>query len=271
MYKLIACDLDETLLADNKQITLDNQQAIKAAVARGVHFVPNTGRSFLTVQHNLKQLGLLQQKNEFVISYNGGAIVENYQNRVLQTQPMPFEVVKQLFELGISQGCCVHVYTLDRLYIWNINAAEISYITGRVNNWSECQRPTMDFLKSSELMKIIFLLPVEEQRKQMRQQVQTSFAYPMNITFSSDRYIEFNSITADKGQAVLELGRRLGIKPAEIMAIGDNGNDLPMIEQAGLGVCVANGKEFVKQAAGYITQVDNNHGAVAEAIEKFIL
>lgn len=271
MYKLIACDLDETLLADDKKIPVQNLAAIKAAIAKGVYFVPNTGRSYLTVQKNLQQLGLEQKKDQYVISYNGGAIVENYHNRILQTEVMPFEVIERLFKIGFQLGYCIHIYTLDRLYIWNLSAAEISYITGRVNDWTECQSPDLGFLKNAELIKIIFYVPAAQQQQNLRKQIQGSFPYPMNITFSSDRYIEFNSVKADKGQAVLNLGSRLGIKPNEIIAIGDNGNDLPMIQQAGLGVCVANGKDFVKQAANYITTADNNQAAVAEVIKKFIL
>lgn len=271
MYKLIACDLDETLLADDKKISAQNLAAIKAAIAGGVYFVPNTGRSYLTVQKNLQQLGLEQKKDQYVISYNGGAIVENFHNRILQTQAMPFAIVERLFKIGIQHGYCIHVYTLNHLYIWNLSAAEIGYITGRVNNWIECDSYDLGFLKNTKLIKIIYYVSAEEQRQRLRKQIQASFSYPMNITFSSDRYIEFNSIRADKGQAVTKLGKHLGIKPNEIIAIGDNGNDLPMIEQAGLGVCVANGKNFVKQVANYITTADNNHSAVAEVVKKFIL
>ena len=68
----------------------------------------------------------------------------------------------------------------------------------------------------------------------------------------------------------MHLGEILGIKPKEIIAIGDNGNDVPMIKAAGLGVSVANGREFVKEIADYVTEADNNHDPVAEVIEKFI-
>ena len=63
----------------------------------------------------------------------------------------------------------------------------------------------------------------------------------------------------------------LGIKREEVIAIGDNGNDMSMIEDSGLGVSMANGREFLKEKAQYVTQNDNNHDGVAEVIEKFIL
>lgn len=86
MYKLIVSDLDETLLGSDGKISQENIEAIKAASKKGVKFVPNTGRDFASVQVLLQKLGLYQEANEFVISYNGGAIVENQDNRVLQTK-----------------------------------------------------------------------------------------------------------------------------------------------------------------------------------------
>ena len=77
MYKIIACDLDETLLSDDRTISKDNVEAIEKAKELGVKFVPATGRGFNTVGGTLKDLGLYDLENEYVISYNGGAITEN--------------------------------------------------------------------------------------------------------------------------------------------------------------------------------------------------
>ncbi|MCC7666179.1 Cof-type HAD-IIB family hydrolase [Liquorilactobacillus satsumensis] len=271
MYKMIVCDMDETLLTDSKQITAENTAAIKAAVEQGVYFVPNTGRNFLTVQDNLQQLGLYQKKDAYVISFNGGAVVENYQNRILLVNEMPFAQVEALFKLGVQAQYCVHVYTLDKLYIWNMQQDEIDYLAGRINGWIDLDKPDISQLRGQRLVKILFSVPTRAERKKVEQVVHEQFSFPLNVTFSSDRYIEFNPVTADKGKASLALGTRLGIKPAEIIAIGDNSNDLAMIQQAGLGVSVQNGRQFVKDVADYIAKRDNNHSAVAEVIEKFVL
>ena len=77
MYKIIACDLDETLLSDDRTISKENIEAIQKAKELGVKFVPATGRGFNTVGGTLKDLGLYDLENEYVISYNGGAITEN--------------------------------------------------------------------------------------------------------------------------------------------------------------------------------------------------
>ena len=90
MYKLITSDMDETLLNDNKKITPKTIDAIKKASEAGVHFVPNTGRGFMSIQHNLIDLGLSQKPDEYVISNNGAVIVENKENQILQVNPLPF-------------------------------------------------------------------------------------------------------------------------------------------------------------------------------------
>ena len=90
MYKLIVCDMDETLLADNKTITPKTVEAIKRAVKKGVRFSPNTGRGFLSVQDDLEKLGLKDVSGQYVISNNGAVIVENKNNRIVKTETMKF-------------------------------------------------------------------------------------------------------------------------------------------------------------------------------------
>lgn len=270
MYKLITSDMDETLLSDQKVITPATVDAIKRASAAGVYFVPNTGRSFNSIQDNLIQLGLSQKTGQYVISYNGAAIVENHHNQVLQVNALPYEIVEQLFNIGMREHLCVHVYTVDELYIWNMNELETNYLNGRVAGWKSMHENSLKFLQETPITKIIFNIEAEAQRLSMRDYVEKNVDFALNISFSSDRYIEFNDPSADKGQAVLALATKLGIKPSEVIAVGDNSNDLPMIKAAGLGVSVANGRDFVKDAANYVTQADNNHDPLAEIINKFI-
>lgn len=270
MYKLITSDMDETLLDDNKKITPKTVEAIKRATAAGVYFVPNTGRSFTSIQDNLITLGLSQKSDQYVISYNGAAIVENKENQVLQVNALPYEIVEQLFQIGMNENVCIHIYTVDQMYVWNINENEIDYLNGRVTGWHLMRENSIKFLQDTPIAKIIFNIKEEAKRLSMQDYVSEHVKFALNITFSSDRYIEFNDPTADKGQGTLALAKKLGIKPSEVIAIGDNSNDLPMIEAAGLGVSVANGREFARAAADYITHADNNHDPVAEVIDRFI-
>ena len=111
-----------------------------------------------------------------------------------------------------------------------------------------------------------------EERKAMKAAVESQVdPSKLTVSFSSGRYVEFNPAGVDKGTAAVQLGEILDIKPEEIIAAGDNSNDLPMLKAVGLPVSVANGLDVVKENAKYITEADNNHDALAEVINKFIL
>ncbi len=98
-YVLIACDMDETLLNDQHEICQRNVDAIiRAKKEFGVKFVPATGRGYLSIQHNLKTLGLYDEANEYVLSFNGGALTENRGNNLIQFKGLDFLKMKEIFE-----------------------------------------------------------------------------------------------------------------------------------------------------------------------------
>ena len=91
MYKIIVCDLDETLISRDRTISRENIEAIRKATEAGVKFVPCTGRGYNSVHNTTSQLGLFDQKDQYVISYNGGAITENKDEKQLYFQGITFE------------------------------------------------------------------------------------------------------------------------------------------------------------------------------------
>jgi len=273
MYKMIVCDLDETLMNDDGSLSEKNAAAIKAATAKGVHFVPNSGRSYTSFQNDLEKMNLRDQVNQYSISYNGGLIVENKNNRPIAVNAMPFDVAKAVFETGAAnKAAATHVYTQDKLYIYNPVESDSAYLINRGVSFSEMKTADFDQFKDQNVMKVIMALPTMAERKQMRTDVEKQVD-PANlaVTYSSDRYVEFNPAGIDKGSAAVQLGKLLDIKPEEIIAAGDNSNDLPMLKVVGLPVSVSNGIDSVKSAAKYVTEADNNHDALAEVINKFIL
>ncbi|MFD0896756.1 Cof-type HAD-IIB family hydrolase [Loigolactobacillus binensis] len=271
MYKLIVCDMDETLLDRAAHISKTNEKAIKTFVAQGGHFVINTGRSFLSVQDDLQQLGLYQQPDQYVIAYNGGALIENAGNQVLATNPLDFATVKQIYDFAQTEKISGHIYALQHLYLWRPSAEERHYLDQRGVNYELLPSKRLDFLEKQPLMKILLQDDDPARRRELAKFVPQQVTTPLATTFSSDRYVEFNDIAADKGKATVQLAAKLGIALDEVMALGDNSNDLAMIKAAGLGVSVQNGIPAVKAAADYVTSADHQHSAVAEAIEKFAL
>lgn len=274
MYRLIACDLDETLLDSAHQIPERVRRAVSAARERGARFVPATGRPFESVDGTLAELGLLGERGEYVISFNGGVITENSDDaHPLTTCSLAPDVAERLYEEGIARGLCIHVYTLERVYLYNYWPAERAYIEGRMNI-VETREPTLDFVErgGEVVVKLLFMsLDMDELRRTERELAASGLTDGLDVVYSSNRYLEFNAPGINKGAGLLALAERLGIAPEETMAIGDNSNDVPMIRAAGLGVAVANASDEARAAAGYVCAADNDAGGVAEAIERFVL
>lgn len=273
-YKMLVSDLDETFLNDDGTIHEENVQMVKKAVTLGFKFVPNTGRSFESVQEMLKKLDLYDQAGQYVISFNGSAIVENKNNRVIATQDMPISLAKQIFEAGVINDVVdVHIYTLNKLFIYNVSDSDKKYLETRGVAYENLSSDDLSFLNTAQpVMKVIFEHPDMQVRHQIHDAVIASVGGDqVEATYSSDRYVEFNLKGVDKGTASLLLGEKLGITQDEIMAIGDNNNDLKMIQAAGLGISVANGIPTIKEAADMVTARTNNEGAIAEVLNQFVL
>lgn len=269
MYKIIACDLDQTLLSDDCTVSRENVKAIQKARALGVKFVPATGRGFRTISNTLTELGLLEEENEYVISFNGGAITENKGNRILHFEGISFASAEELFRRGLDYHVCIHVYTRDTVYVYRLWQEEIDFLRNRMEV-VEFFEPDLSFLAGQEIVKVLYMNTDYGYLKKIEDDLKDVTA-DMDVSYSANRYIEFNRKGVNKGAGLLSLAKLLGVKREETIAIGDNLNDLSMIRAAGLGVGVRNSAEDILPMCGYITKATCNEHAVAEVIEKFIL
>lgn len=272
MYKMMVSDLDETLLNDDGTINMVNVVAIKKAIANGFKFVPNTGRSFLSVQPLLAQLELLNCSAQYVISYNGAAIIENAGNQVVNTRGLEFTLAQAILTAGlIDTTIDAHIYTLDQVYIYNISVNDREYMAQRNVTYHQLEQPNINFLSDQKIMKVIFETSNDSLRQAIKDTVCRHVRDQVEVTFSSKRYVEFNKKGTNKGYATTKLAEILNIDMCEVIAIGDNSNDIAMIKTAGLGIAVANAINSVKVCAQIITEKTNNEGAVAEILNKFVL
>lgn len=269
MYKIIACDLDETLLNTEHKISQKNIDAIQKAAKKGVRFVPATGRGFTTVRGDLEILGLWDREKEYVISFNGGAITENKGERLLHFEGLSFEKAKQLYARGLTYQVCIHVYTMDTVYVYNYVQEEKDYVGGRMN-MVETFETSLDFLEGQDIVKILFMNLDTAYLEQIGKEME-DMTRDLDVSYSSNRYIEFNHKGVNKGSGLLKLAALLGVDPRETIAIGDNFNDLSMIRVAGLGVGVQNTAAGMRAQCDYITRATNDESAIAEVIETFIL
>lgn len=270
MYKMILSDLDETLLV-NHHVPDFNREAVQKLSAKGVKFVPATGRAFNMIGEILQELGTYDKEDEYSICFNGGLIVENKDTRILRFQGLSYEDTNKLFDIAKNYDVCVLIFTLDCCYIFNADPDEVTRKTVQKAPFQVIDEYDMSFLKNDKIAKILFERRDMNYLKHIEEEIKPLIADDYAVSYSSHRYLEFNAKGISKGSALLWLGDYLNITQQEIIAIGDNYNDVSMIETAGLGVCVTCATDDIKEMSDYVTTVDYDQGAVKEVIEKFIL
>lgn len=269
MYTMILSDLDETLLV-NHHVPKVNQEAIFKAKEKGVKFVPATGRAFNMIGEILQEIDNYQKEDEYSICFNGGLIVENKDAKILSFQGLPFDLAKEMFEMGKNFDVCVMIFTLDCCYIFNADPDEVERKTVQKARFEVIDEYNMDFLKDDHIAKLLYEKRDMDYLKGIEKQIQSHVEGRLAVSYSSYRYLEFNPIGVSKGAALKWLADYLHMDIQETIAIGDNYNDTSMIKAAGLGVCVSSATEDIQAMSNYVTKADYDQGAVAEVIEKFV-
>ncbi len=269
MYKLIACDLDETLLSLDNTVSQKNVAAIQKADEQGVKFVLATGRGYQTVQGTLQEIGLYDKADEYVISFNGGAVTENKGNRLLHFEGISFEFASELYKRGLNYDVCIHVYTQEEVYVYNLVEEEREHLKTKMEV-IEIDRQDIDFLKDEDIVKVLYMNTDRAYLEAIADDLK-DITQDSDVSYSSNRYLEFNQKGVNKGAGIRFLADHLGIDIEETIAIGDNFNDLPMLETAGLAVGVQNMVPDLKEKMDYIAKATHEEDAIHEVIEKFIL
>ena len=270
MYKLIISDLDETLLNDSHEICDKNKESIKKASEMGIKFIPATGRGYSGIDKVLKDLELHNKEDEYVISFNGCALTENKNNRIMSFNGLPFEKANELFEFGTTKDVCMHIYTKDVVYLYNLNEDERNRFINQKSAFTEIFEPSIEFLKNEPIAKVIYQNLDNSYLRKLSKEMAHITENHVTVNYSSNRYMELNKLGVNKGEAVLNLAKLLGVNPEETIVVGDNYNDLSMLEVAGLSVAAGNAVQDVKNICKYVCKNDNNQGVLAEVIEKFI-
>lgn len=271
MYKMIFSDLDETLLTSDHHVPMVNREAIAKARANGVKFVPATGRGYEMTKQILKEIGIADQENEYVIAFNGGMIVECKDFKELLFQGLDYEIVEKIYRFGQNYDVCIEIFTPEGVYLFHANQDEIDRKTKQKANFYVVEGDDISFLKTHRLAKIIFQKKDMAYLQNIALKMQPWTNGLVEVSYSSSRYLEFNRLGVNKGQALLWLANYLHIPIQQTIAIGDNENDISMLKSAGFGVAVKCAQPHIQALADDVTEKDYFEGAVAEMIEKYIL
>ena len=262
-YKLMAVDIDGTLIDSNGNITEETKTAIKAAVDRGLIFIICSGRSIQGVEYLSNMLNL----DVPFITYNGAMVVMGKSKEILYEQGLSARDAKSIIELGVKYGTTMIVWSNNLLYVSELNERAEDY--KKLANIEPILITSYEELIQNGITKILWYDDIDK-IDSYQTEIGEFLTDSVNYHTSKPIFLEFVDKNASKAIALEKLGVYFGIKPEEMIAVGDGFNDLSMIEYAGLGVAMGNAKEALKERANYVT-MSNDEDGVAHIINKFIL
>lgn len=268
MYKLVAIDIDGTLMNDRKEITKEVNDAIQAAKAKGVKVVICTGRPIVGVQSIMEELKL-NEEEDYVITFNGALVQNTYSKDVESQITLTYENLKELYELSLKLHSPLHFFDTENLYTPNKEISRYTIHEAHINQIPLHYRPIDEVPKDMLIPKVMFI-DEPERLNTIIANIPESFWDKYTFVKSTPFFLEILDPRVSKGNAVRLLAEKLSIKQEEVICIGDGENDLSMIEYAGCGVAMANAESVVKEAAQFHT-LSNNENGVAYAIEKLVL
>ena len=270
MYKLVAIDLDGTLVTDEKELTKKTVEVIKEASKKGVKIMISSGRSFYRLERFIDALDL-RKENQCTICFNGGMIVENKTKEMLYSKNLNAEEVEELIQLGKALRLPIMIYSRDTHYVETIpevvqkNTKNLKGMNLKVVNFNQ-----INFNKPENYIYKVCFIDKPEKIIEKRKQISEEILKKYEITSSVPEYLEIVKKGIKKSEAIKVVMEKYDIKQDEVMAIGDGENDIEMLDFAGLGIAMENASDFVKGFANDVT-TSNNHDGVANAIEKYIL
>lgn len=260
--KLIALDLDGTLVHNARHIPERNLQAVRRAMDQGVTVAIATGRMHSSAETFVSRLGL---EGTPLISYNGAMIRVPGEPEPMLHVPVAAELAAQVVRHAVDERFHLNYFLDDVLYVSHMDHWSHLY-RARTGNYPALAGDMRRFDGQSPTKLLIAAYPHEIDTLLPREQ--ELFGDRLYVTRSMPEYIEFLNPEASKGAALAWLAEHLGLQQSEVMAMGDMLNDLPMIEWAGIGVAMPEAEEQVRAAANFVPT--SAEEGVAEAIEKFV-
>lgn len=271
MIKIIALDLDGTLLDSGKHLSPENRKALEWATAQGIEIVPTTGRFYDGIPEVVRQLPFIH----YAITINGAQVYD-----------LQKDVVVYRAELPTAQAVALMTYMDRHPVIYDSYIGNWGWMTAdmqaRVDQYFDdphfirmvrTLRTGVPELKEYVLQrqetvqKVQFFTSDTPLRLRMMEEINGQFPN-VSVTSAASFNVEVNADTANKGQALLQLADYLGVDRSQTMAMGDGLNDLSMVVDSGIGVAMENAIPQLKEAADFITVSNDQHG-VAEAIYRF--
>jgi Cof subfamily protein (haloacid dehalogenase superfamily) len=266
--RLIATDIDGTLLNSRSELSERAEKALKAAIEQGVQIVLATGKTFHSGQYVINKAKL----NAPGI-YVQGTVTYNSDGTIRTQQTLDTTVARQAITFAEDRGYVVSLYSGSRILVRRMHE-RIQYLAEHYHEpVPEAVGPLQNILGTIPVNKVLFVSPGDDGRRMraLRWQLNAQLDGAARLLQAGvPDMLEMLPPGASKGAALRALLKELRIEPSQVMTLGDAENDLEMIQMAGIGVAVGNAEQALKDAAKY-TVASNNDDGFAEAVERFVL
>lgn len=289
MYKLVAVDLDGTLLNSYGEVTEYTKEVIKKVQQKGLKFIIASGRPMDSIKSISKDIGA----DKYFIAGNGAIIYDTQKQEIIYEKYIPKQKVLEIAKICEQNNIFYNIYTEKNVITQYLKYNVLYYFKENLKKEPDKKTNIMvvnnmyEFIKNSEEMKCIKITICDESKiifnsiiKKLKNVKDIEVLDVLHMSRklikqgTEDVAIEyfFTEITSsevDKINAIKNLIKILGIDIKEVIAIGDNINDKKMIEEAGLGICMGQASEKIKEVSKIVTE-DNNNDGVAKALEEVI-
>ncbi len=263
--KLVSLDLDGTLLNSRSEISTEDKETIRRLKAMGIRVVINSGRAIKSIQR-FEDLLDHREEGNLTVGFNGGVVCRSHNREVIRQLMMEEETYKYIINEIKPFHADTLIYIGDRLF--SDRRSDIAH------NYEVRARIPIEYVNrldslGSDISKIL-VKGSYENLTQIFEFMKDKVEGKCNMFFTAGDLLEFSHLNAHKGAGLNFVLKTFNIQPEEALAMGDNFNDITMLQTAGIGVAPAHADDGVKKHANYITKADNNHHAVTEAMNQFV-
>ena len=268
--RLIALDLDDTLLNDERTIDDDTVAALRSAAEKGIYIVLCSGRAedgILPFVRRLEVAGM--ETGRFIIAINGCSVFDMHERKQIYLKSVESDVLLHVNREAESAGLKTEVYSPDVIFYaeetkWTCLDVDLCKVKGQVvEDYGK-------FIADGKFPKM--LVPGEPEKLLVLQDKLKKELGNRAVIFTSKPYfLEILPPKCGKGEAIEFLAEKLGIPMEQTMGFGDSMNDESMIRMCGAGVAMCNGLDYIKEIADYVTEEDNNHDGVGDFVRKYVL
>ncbi|MCI8326150.1 MAG: Cof-type HAD-IIB family hydrolase [Lachnospiraceae bacterium] len=270
-YKLIALDLDGTLLDDEKKISKKNISAVQKAIERGKTVIFNTGRCPAEIEEYLELL----EGVRYVNSMSGALVFDSRNDKIIYSKPLESDMVKKLMEISLKEECMLHfmkklsIVQRDEIpKMSNYGMQKYQKMYERVTTkWENLVEEYYQNPFPVEKLNIYFTSAESRQRTKERI---LEAGLEAEMMYAEESSLEICEKGVDKGIGLQKLCDYLQIPIEDTIVLGDADNDYPALKAAGLGVAMGNANERLKGIADVVAK-DNNHDGCAQIIEEYLL